>query len=521
MENLPEAFKERMKTRLREQYPAFEASYHKTPMQGLRLNLLKEKKEEIKKACSDWFHLTPVPWAENGFFYSKGERPGKHPYHEAGLYYIQEPSAMAVVSYAKPRPGDFVLDLCAAPGGKSTQIAAFLQGEGLLISNEIHPVRAKILSQNIERLGISNAVVTNEDAKSLAGWLPAFFDLVFADAPCSGEGMFRKDETARKEWSLEAVNFCAARQEEILAFAAQTVKPGGLLVYSTCTFSPEENEGSLEKFLQTHPEFFVEQREHYPGFDRGHPEWSGGRKELIYTCRLWPHQIEGEGHYFAALRKKKDGLERGETEKFRDKKKKLDKEKEQIFSRFCKETLTPVRPWEEKPGQYLLFGDQLYYAPFCLPEIKGKKILRPGLHLGNFKKNRFEPSHALALFLKKDQGKNQINFSSRGEEIIRYLRGESLNIRSDSIKPGWILVSVDGFSLGWAKAAGGRLNNHYPKGLRWMEKSSAYHLEEGSQSGLPVRLSGDGISDGENEEPVFLSDGSLDNTENLLKGDVR
>lgn len=477
MKNLPEEFKERMKARLNEQYPLFEASYDRPPVQGLRLNPLKGRLEEIEQVCSDWFHLTPVPWTEYGYYYSNGERPGKHPYHEAGLYYIQEPSAMAVASYAGPKPGDFVLDLCAAPGGKSTQIAGFLQGEGLLVSNEIHPVRAKILSQNIERLGISNAVVTNQDAKSLADWLPEFFDLVFVDAPCSGEGMFRKDEDARAEWSLESVKFCASRQREILALAAKMVKPGGCLIYSTCTFSSEENEGSIEAFLQAHPEFSVEQREHDFRFDRGHPEWVFGREELIYTCRLWPHQIEGEGHYIAALRKKKSGSEKGKTGKIQGRDKGLDRERERIFFRFCEETINPARPWEEAPGRYLLFGDQLYYAPLYLPEIKGKKVLRPGLHLGNFKKNRFEPSHALALFLKKDQAKNQINFSSRKEEIVRYLCGESLSGCSQFINPGWVLVLVDGFSIGWAKAAGGRLNNHYPRGLRWMEKSASYHLE--------------------------------------------
>ena len=284
MADLPVRFEERMKALLGEEYPAFAASYDKERVQGLRFNSLKfpdririqdavgsrENREagkngEAKAVCEakvTWeeagaaeaakqigqetgFTLERIPWVKEGYYYSGSSRPGKHPYHEAGLYYIQEPSAMAVVELLDPRPGERVLDLCAAPGGKSSHIASRMKGSGFLLSNEIHPARARILSQNMERMGVRNAVVSNEDARSLAGTFDHFFHKIVVDAPCSGEGMFRKDEEARSQWSEEHVKMCAARQGEILDHAASMLAPGGRMVYSTCTFAPEENEGTV------------------------------------------------------------------------------------------------------------------------------------------------------------------------------------------------------------------------------------------------------------------------------------
>lgn len=256
---LPEAFQEKMKELLGGEYGDFVKSYEKERVQGLRFNQLKVNTDEIPDGMRSEFQLKKIPWVKEGYYYQGQSRPGKHVWHEAGVYYIQEPSAMAVVELLDPKPGDMVLDLCAAPGGKSTHIASRMKGEGLLISNEIHPARVKILSQNVERMGIANAVVTNENSRKLTDYFPEFFDKIVVDAPCSGEGMFRKDEGARDEWSPANVRLCADRQAEILDNAAVMLKGGGRLVYSTCTFSPEENEGSIQAFLERHPEFFVEQ----------------------------------------------------------------------------------------------------------------------------------------------------------------------------------------------------------------------------------------------------------------------
>ena len=288
---LPSAFTERMMGQFedRSEYEAFLESYNKERAYGLRYNPLKIDRGSFLRELS--ISLRAVTWAEEGFYYEASEHPGKHVLHEAGAFYIQEPSAMAVVEVLDPKPGERILDLCAAPGGKSTQIAGRMQGAGLLVSNEIIPSRAKILSQNIERMGVGNCVVCREEPKRLAEAFPVFFDRVLVDAPCSGEGMFRKDETAIAEWSPENVTMCAARQRDILKQAAGMVTPGGVLVYSTCTFSIEENEGTIRDFTKEHPEFTVE-NVHINGI-RGSDR----------TLRLWPHLIEGEGHFIARLRR--------------------------------------------------------------------------------------------------------------------------------------------------------------------------------------------------------------------------
>lgn len=467
MIQLPEAFTEKMKGLLGTEYQAFLESYEKERVQGLRLNPLKISGEEFLKLSP--FSLKKIPWAKEGWYYEAGERPGKHPYHEAGLYYIQEPSAMAAAELLDPRPGERVLDLCAAPGGKTTHIAGRLMGQGFLLSNEIHPARARILSQNVERMGIGNGVVSNQAPEDLSPCFPEFFDRILVDAPCSGEGMFRKDEAARLEWSPDHVARCAVRQREILEHGAAMLKPGGRLVYSTCTFSPEENEQVIEGFLKDHKEFSIAEVENLPGLLPGRPEWGKDCiPELAKTFRIWPHKALGEGHFLAALEKAPGEAYQKKRAAFaylgdRSVKKELEaclkellKEPEELLSR----------------KEYLLFGDQLYLIPPEMPDIKGMKILRPGLHIGTIKKNRLEPSHALALYLKKEQVRQWIDLKADGEEIIRYLKGETLMeaaVGNGCLdKKGWVLVNVDGYSAGFGKLAGGILKNHYPKGLRWM-----------------------------------------------------
>ncbi|EXG85739.1 tRNA/rRNA cytosine-C5-methylase [Clostridium sp. ASBs410] len=466
MIQLPDEFREKMKRLLGAEYDSFIESYDKERVQGLRVNPLKISREKFDEISP--FHLEKIPWAAEGYYYQPAERPGKHPYHEAGLYYIQEPSAMAVVELLDPKPGEKILDLCAAPGGKTTHIAGRMQGIGFLLSNEIHPARARILSQNVERLGIRNAVVSSEDSGNLSLRFPGFFDRIVVDAPCSGEGMFRKDEAARLEWTPGHVIACADRQEEILSNAAVMLKPGGTIVYSTCTFSPEENEQVIERFLFTHPDFSIADRGTRPGLYPGRPSWSkSGMAELEKTFRIWPDKSEGEGHYLAVLKRSEDGIsEKKQTKPEFCSDKSVIKEVEM----FLKDLLVNPAPLLLRK-EYILFGDQLYLIPPEMVDFKGMKIIRPGLHLGTVKKNRFEPSHGFALFLKKEEVNRFIDLPADGEEIIKYLKGETLageTSLSLGNKKGWVLVNTDGYSIGFAKLAGGILKNHYPKGLRWM-----------------------------------------------------
>lgn len=443
---------------LLDEYDVFLQSYEGKTYRSLRMNPLKgDTKEGVKKLP---FDLTPVEWEENGYYYGEDSKAGKHPYHDAGVYYIQEASAMVPVVLLEPEPGERILDLCAAPGGKSTQIAAYMRGEGILISNEIHPARAKILSENIERMGIANAIVTNETPQRLAETFFEYFDAVLVDAPCSGEGMFRKNEEACGEWSLDNVRLCADRQDEILDCAAKMVRPGGRIVYSTCTFAPLENEGSISRFLKKHTDFTVcEPSVKTEGMEGGVPKWQEDAAEGIdKTLRLWPHKIKGEGHFAAVL------LREGADRSFDVIRKSIPvqggiSEREyREFLDFKKDYLTLQRE-----GIYLKFGDQLYLAPEETPELRGLKVLRPGLHLGTFKKNRFEPSHALALSLSPGEVKYRYDFSSEGEGIHAYLTGQTFPAEGEK---GWYLITVDSYSIGWGKLTGNIMKNHYPRGLR-------------------------------------------------------
>lgn len=452
---LPKEFLSKMKDLLKDEFDDFLHSYEEPKIQSLRVNTLKLSIEEFLNINP--FTLERIPWVNGGFFYQEEDRPGKHPYHEAGLYYIQEPSAMAVGEIVDPQPGEKVLDLCAAPGGKSTHMAAKMQQQGLLVSNELYPNRAKILSQNVERMGIKNAIVTNEVPAKLADRFPSFFDRIMVDAPCSGEGMFRKDPGAREEWSLENVAACAERQLDILRHAAVMLRPGGRLVYSTCTFSPEENEGVISQFLKQDTRFEIEDTPVYEGFDHGRNEWvSEAAAHIEETIRIWPQQVRGEGHYIAVLRKK----EVEELTKWKYPKSLKDQKQLKDFFEFAKETLT-----ETPKGEFVIFGDQLYLMPEGMLSLEKLKIVRPGWHLGTIKKNRFEPSHALALSLKGTEVKNRWSLDKNSPEMMAYLKGES--IKAEGPK-GWYLVEVDGYSIGWGKLANGVLKNHFPKGLRWL-----------------------------------------------------
>ncbi len=451
---LPEAFLTRMKSELGADYPVFLSSYDNERTYGLRCNLLKKDLKAFPDEMP--FSLEKISWAEEGFYYDPDERPGKNVFHEAGAYYIQEPSAMSAVTELDVTPGDVVLDMCAAPGGKSTQIAARLDGKGLLISNEIIRDRAYTLSSNMERMGVRNAVVLNESSERLAARFPSFFNKILVDAPCSGEGMFRKDETAVNEWSPENVIMCAKRQAGILDNAAACLAPGGRLVYSTCTFSRAENEDNVEAFLSRHPEM-----------------------TLLSMKRLMPHIERCEGHFVAAFIKKGETVinetayavtERA-AGKGGMKEKRASKSshapgisRETLFS-FIKNDLG-IKPGvcEEllENAEIVSVKDNIFLLPKTAFDISGLNVIRPGLMAAVDLKNRLEPAHALAMTLRPQEVERAADLDIK--EASAYIAGES--VACDASLKGWTPVFVNGYSLGFGKAVNGVLKNHYPKGLR-------------------------------------------------------
>lgn len=460
---IPPLFRQRMEALLGEEWPLLEkALLEKDRARGLRINTLK-----APASCLEGREgLSGIPWTRDGYYYEEALQPGRRPLHAAGLYYIQEPSAMAVAALSGAVPGERILDLCAAPGGKTCALAASMRGEGLLVANEIHPARARILSQNVERMGIRNCLVTNAAPDALAERFTGFFDRILVDAPCSGEGMFRKEEAAVREWSPENVRLCAARQKEILAAAAVMVRPGGTLVYSTCTFAPEEDEGQILDFLKSHPDFsltdlpgLLGERMEAWGFAPGRPDFADpegtdpASSRLSSCIRLWPHRLRGEGHFLAVLAREGKALPGRKAGRVRP----LSREDERLWQAFATSALLT-----DLPGVRIRFGDQLFLLPLEL-DLHGLKVLRPGLQLGTFKKNRFEPAHALALALRKEEAVLTLDLPADGPEAAAFLRGESLPGQG---KKGWTLVTLDGISAGWGKEGGNILKNHVPKGLR-------------------------------------------------------
>lgn len=455
-ERLPAAYTAEIREMLGDTADAFLKSYEARRTQGLRFNTLKSLPGPGRSAAEQsiaQFSLSPVPWCPDGFYYEEPARPGRHPYHAAGLYYIQEPSAMSAAELLQPLPGETVLDLAAAPGGKTTHIAALMQGQGLLVSNEIHPERAKILAENVERLGLANTLVTSANPGELSARFPEIFDRIMLDAPCSGEGMFRKDPAAVDEWSPKHVDICVARQWDILQDAYLMLKPGGRMVYSTCTFNRRENEETIRRFTREYPDM-----------------------ELIVTKRLWPHLEKGEGHFVALLHKTASGEgsaadpRRGHSKRSgRSSSPKASAQLREAFQQFTSWSAAEI-PGFAVRGIPLLFGDSLYLLPETFQErlhtglLDGLRVPRAGLHIAQLKKNRIEPAHALAMALRPDQAARSYDMPADGPEIQTWLRGGSLPVPVSL--HGWTLVSVDGLPVGWGKASSGQLKNHLPKGLR-------------------------------------------------------
>ena len=429
MYQLPEQFIQNMKKQLPEnEWEAFFAVYGNKPVKGVRLNPLRGGRYALKQVLP--FLQEPVAWEENGF-YTEGEKLGASPFHFAGVFYSQEPSAMSAAPLLDVKAGERVLDLCSAPGGKGTQLACKMQGEGIIVLNEPILSRAKILSQNVERMGIKNAVVTSEMPAKLAEKFPAYFDKILVDAPCSGEGMFRKNaDEALREWSEENVALCAARQKEILENATKMLKKGGRLVYSTCTFSTQEDEGQVCDYLQNHPQM-----------------------RLIKQEKLYPHKIKGEGH-FVALFEKTDG-EIGDKKPIKPF---VARDSERAYREFEKTF------FREKFAYNLHeVNGVLYELPQNVFDWKGLQVLRVGVRLGEVKNGRFEPNHSLAMCLKKEEVLRAVDLSQTDERVGKYLRGETFEA---DVKNGWCMVCIEGFPLGFGKAVNGTIKNHLPKGLR-------------------------------------------------------
>lgn len=429
MEKLPRAFVQQMERELGPDAPAFFSTYNEESSVGLRVSSRKGWKPDAD--------FESVPWCRTGYYVPNGLRMGKEPLHAAGAYYLQEPSAMAPVEALGVQPGMRVLDLCAAPGGKSTQIADHLAGKGVLVTNEIHPARARILLENIERMGVINAVVLNEKPARIAAAFGAWFDAVLVDAPCSGEGMFRRDPDAISQWSEDAPQMCHERQLEILESAARCLKGGGTMVYSTCTYNHIENEETIAAFLKTHPDFEVDDSLSLPGVP-----CRGG------MAHLYPHQLHGEGHFLARLRKK------GTEESFLE-----PMEGEKLDVR-CGKFLSEVMP-EYAVRKSFVQGEWIYALPEEMPQMTGLRILRAGVQIGRLASGRMEPAHALALAAESAQVKNRVDVSR--EDALKFLRGETL----PGDFSGWGLVSYEGLALGWGKGSNGQIKNHVPKGLRW------------------------------------------------------
>lgn len=440
---LPGAFLARMKNMLGDEYESFISAFdEEAPYVGMRINPLKENS---KTAVFDEIgEKEQVLWCKNGYYTDKKALSGKHPYHVGGLVYFQEPSAMLAVEALGIEKGDFVLDLCAAPGGKSTQAAEKLFGTGLLVANEIIPKRAAILAENIQRMGIKNAVVTNEMPERLSEKYTDFFDKIIVDAPCSGEGMFKKEPQAKREWSEEHTRSCGARQKNILTSAFKMLKGDGYLVYSTCTFAPCENEEIVLWVLENYPDV-----ELVPiladGVSDAEAKWADSRLDFSGAKRIFPHKSKGEGHFTALFHKKAGGFTAHTVE--------YKCEAEKFFRDFEEVALNT-----KLEGYFTAFGDKLYIMPYNLDIDKIRTVL-PGMFLGTCKKGRFEPSHALCLALGSGDFKSTLNLTDCGG----FFRGETLTCD----KHGWTAVLYNNYPMGWGKSSDGILKNHFPKYLRF------------------------------------------------------
>lgn len=442
MTKLPDLFIQNMKELLKEDFQAYIDCFDQPRTMGLRINTTKISVPDFLKISP--FHLTPIPWTSNGFYYEKEDQPSKHPYYYAGLYYLQEPSAMTPAQVLSIEPGDIVLDACAAPGGKSTELLNKLKGTGLLLTNDISSSRAQALLRNIEKWGSKNVIVSSEDISKLSIHYPNTFDKILIDAPCSGEGMFRKDASLIQSWMERGNDYYVTLQKDIVKSALSMLKEGGQMVYSTCTFSQKENEDILDYMKSICPELIICDIQIYDGFNRGihHPE----------CIRIYPHKVNGEGHFVAFIQK---GNKKEKNKNEFVPSSIENKEAKNFFNNISSDFTN---------GIFEIRKDKLYFVPNF--PTKGIRVLRSGLLCGECKKNRFEPSQALAMYLKKEEFKQTIDFSCKDDRVIKYLKGETIQVENNKMK-GWVLICCDGFPLGFGKIDKGSIKNKYAQGWRW------------------------------------------------------
>ncbi len=454
---LPAAFVENMKKILgEEELGAYLESYKKPRYMGLRVNTSKISVEEFDR-ISPFRSLRRVPWISNGYYYTEEDAPTKHPYYYAGLYYIQEPSAMTPASVLPVEEGERVLDLCAAPGGKATELAAKLNHTGFLVANDASASRTKALLKNLEVFGMPNILITSAMGDQLDAHFHEFFDKILIDAPCSGEGMFRKQSHMIPAWEKQGPGVFAKMQREILDQAAALLKPGGMMLYSTCTFSELENEGSVDAFLNKHPDFHLADLPLHEGFCPGNPKLVESTFPLKKCIRLFPHKIDGEGHFLALLTKDGEALLDRPTR--RKRMTKLPPE----LSEFLKDVKLPF-----DPAGIQILNTKVFWIPEGIGRCPGLRTLRTGLYLGELLKKRFEPSQAFAMVLKKEDYASVVDLPASDSRVLRYLKGETLELEAgESSRPeGWQLVCVDGYPLGWGKLIRGTLRNKYFFGWR-------------------------------------------------------
>lgn len=499
MSNLPESFLAVMQDMLQEEYPAFLQGYDNHRQYGLRVNTDKVTTEQFERIAP--FHLTKIPWIPNGYYYEEEDQPARHPFYAAGLYYLQEPSAMTPASRLPVVPGERVLDLCAAPGGKATALGANLQGQGVLVANDINQARAKALLRNLELFGLPNVFITNEPPHRMAEAFPEYFDKIMVDAPCSGEGMFRKNPAVIDAWKEKGPDYFSKLQKDIILYAFDMLKPGGMMFYSTCTFSPLENEGVITHLLRERKDADILAMEDYEGFS---PGLTSFRDEIFdercrFTRRVFPHKMPGEGHYLALIQKNTSGLsplagdletegslleeilEKREKKSKKNKKKELRKKgqgkqgpskDEKVLLEDFLERIVCEELKEEILSHLEIRADKAYYVPN--PDFAGKGLhfLRNGVYLGDIKKNRFEPSQPCALMLREEKIKRSVNFTQTDDRIQQYLHGESFDIEDllqkdqENRGNGWVLLTVDHYPLGFGKLVGSTLKNKYPVGWR-------------------------------------------------------
>jgi 16S rRNA C967 or C1407 C5-methylase (RsmB/RsmF family)/NOL1/NOP2/fmu family ribosome biogenesis protein len=457
---LPEAFVARMRELLGPEAPAFLDSYGRPAQRAVRANPLKLDPADLPGLLG--IDPDPVPWCPEAFFLPQGVRVGDTLAHAAGLCYVQEPSALAVGAALDVRPGQRVLDLAAAPGGKTTLAAGRLGDRGVVVANEVQRGRVQALADNLDRWGSARTMLAAETVARLAERLPGAFDRVLLDAPCSGEGLFRRNPAAAAQWRPGHVRGSAERQRALLADAAALVRPGGVLVYSTCTFAPEENEQQVAGFLAAHPDWELLELPAHQGFTPGRPDWSAdGLPELARTVRLWPHHLRGEGHFIAKLARPGSGgrLPTGPSPTGplpagpgAGRQAVVD-----AWRGFAADAL------EEEPAGVTVVGERAYLVPD--PEVAGAgvRLVRPGLLAGRVRPGRFEPAHALAMAVGVATARRGRRLDDA--EAAAWVRGEALGHQGPD---GWMVVGWNGWPLGWGRAAGGSLKNHYPKGLRTM-----------------------------------------------------